>query len=191
MKQFLNCTIIIFLIGINSSYGQNSLPIAKENAIWFMEYLDNPSSSPQLKKYINFTSGDTLINNQVYHKLYFQSMETGIAQLIAGIRNDESNDKTMAVLLTDEEIIGTWMHLSCSKTEEFELYDFSSDIGDIIGKDCNTGGGVVTDTSQINLFSVERTLISLSSINQTWYEGIGSSSGLLSSLWDFFRTSII
>ena len=185
MKQFLSCTIFFFLVSINLSFAQNYLPIAKENTIWFMEFLDNSSNPPQLKKYINFTSGDTLVNNQVYHKLYFQSMEIGDSKLIAGIRHDQDSKKTMAILLTNSDIIGTWMHLTCSKSDEFELYDFSANVGDVIGKECNTGGGAVTDTSQINLFSIHRKLISLSSINQTWYEGIGSSSGLLSSLWDF------
>ncbi len=185
MKQFLHCTIFLLLINVNLSFGQNNLPIARENTIWFMEYLDNFSSSSQLKKYINFTSGDTLVNNQVYHKLYFQSMEAGTSKLIAGIRHDENSQKTMAILLTNQEILGTWLHLSCSKTDEFELYDFSANIGDVIGKECNTGGGVVTDTSQIDLFRVNRKMMSISSINQIWYEGIGSSSGLLSSIWMF------
>lgn len=185
MKQIICYIIFIFFARMNTSFGQNHLPIAKENAIWFMEYLDHSTNTPQLKKYINFTSGDTLVNNQVYHKLYFQSMEIGKAKLIAGIRNDENSGKTKAILLTDTEIIGSWMDLTCSKTDEFELYDFSANIGETVGKECNTGGGVVSDTSKINLFGIERKLMTISSINQTWYEGIGSSSGLLSSLWNF------
>ena len=156
MKQLLRCTAFFLLININLSFGQDSLPIAQENTIWFMEYLDHSSGSSQLKKYINFTSGDTLVNHQLYHKLYFQSMESATSKLIAGIRHDENSQKTMAILLTDTEILGTWLHLTCSKTEEFELYDFSAKTGDVIGKDCNTGGGIVTDISQIDLFSINR-----------------------------------
>jgi hypothetical protein len=181
MKQFP--ILFIFIAAYCTSFAQNRLPIANEEAIWFMEYTDN--GSWQVKKYINFISGDTIINHKTYYKLYYQSMTIAKSILIAGIRDDEVTGKTMAIALNSEDIVGTWLHLTCSRTDEFELYDFMANIGDIVGKDCNTGGGVVTDTSSIDLFGIHRKLISISSVHQTWYEGIGSSSGVLSSLWDF------
>lgn len=185
MKPTIPFFITIFLLTYISAFTQDYLPIAQENTIWFMEYTDYSSSTPQLKKYLYFTQGDTLVNNQAYKKLYYQNMEGSSPKIVAGIRDDETEQKTYGIVLTTEDIIGTWLHYSCPSNQEILLYDFKLNIGEYFPSNCVSGGGTVTDTSTTQLYGVSRKTTAISSVYQTWYEGIGSTSGLLSSLWDF------
>lgn len=192
----LSSTIMLFkrlfftlFIGLTSfcpaSRAQSFTAIAQENRIWFMEYMDYSEFQPQLKKYVYFFEGDTLVHNLVYKKLYFQSMDTNAPTLVAGLREEFATKKTYALSFSSGSIVGTLMNEGCVKDSEFQLYDFSVQPNDWLQSACAGSGNNVSDTTAVHLYGQRRKAITFNDINQTWYEGIGSTSGLLSSLWDF------
>ncbi len=153
---------------------QEYLPIIQDNAVW--------SVSRQ-----KFTiSGDTLINDTLYHKLYYHSYlpEFTPEELEYGGGMRECNE--------DKQV---WFLPRGSSTEKL-LYDFSLEAGDkttihafFMGLNMNPDIFIkqeieILAVDAVEIYGITRKRITLKpKFNvpslEFWYEGIGSTSGLL------------
>ncbi len=158
---------------------QNYIPMAQDSTIWFYEA--NPNAFAPIERFVFFTDGDTSVNSFLYKKLYFKAENQDNTKLIAGLRDNISSKKVYLQLFTTDLSIGLSIVPTCPLTVEILLYDFSALPSQYIANICNQSA-YLTDTATQFLYKKNRRVLTLSHINQTWYEGIGSTKGLFNAL---------
>jgi len=193
----LRTLIILYVIltpAIN--YSQDYTPLAIEGATWFIAPYGETAETP----YAYRIDGDSIYNNVLYKKLYYNTLEyvydefTMINQigfvsrhLIGLLRDDISNRRVYYVNLTN---ITSTNDSECSLllqdniNQEVLLYNFDITVNDTIDN-CITqefqfGGKVVTSDTIINIYNQDRR--TLMADNNDMIEGIGFDRGLLSPL---------
>lgn len=167
--------IILFLLSINYSYGQEYFPFPVSEARW-NQYIVHVGGSPYVEyKYRLGMIGDTLINSKLYSKVYrldSESLDLLNAVYVGAIR--EENKKIYTIIEEQGET-------------EILLYDFDVVVGDIITS--NTSFGYFTEPLEV--LSIE-TIVLLDGTSRKkynigpdfWIEGLGSTSGLFAPITD-------
>ncbi len=167
-------TLISFCFGLMITgliYSQDYYPIVQENNEWNVLKVfptpGNPWDSSHLTMTYKFY-GDTIINNQVYKKVFKSEAEIPVNWgYVGGIREEEQK---------------VW-YLSRYESEETLIYDFTLNIGDtvtILGWEPM----VVDSITQIEINGEDRKQIYFAPLVyfiEHWIEGIGSNFGILQS----------
>lgn len=168
---------------------QEYVPMAVENAHWFVAFNDHDLPLPCEILWEYFSDGDSLINDLVYKKIYKVKLEsdtsiypcvppfhrTGNGELAGLIRDDILSRKVYSVLY--EQPIFTF----CPVFEETELYDFSLELGDSVNICLSSfveDDTITTIQWGISFGVYSKHLTTSSGYNTVMYEGIGSSFGL-------------
>jgi len=196
-KIMIRIIFTIFLV-INSVYifCQDYTPLAIENATWFITPYGETAETP----YAYRIDGDSIHNNILYKKLYYNTLEyvynefTMINQigfvsrhLIGLIRDDINNRKVYYINLTN--IFGT-NESECTALfqdnidQEVLLYDFDLTVNDTIdnciSSEVEFGDLKITSDTIINMYQKNRR--TLQANGNSIIEGIGFDRGLLSPL---------
>jgi len=176
--------ILLYTVAFVCNMGFSQIPT--ENASWYISYSapecspigpENPV--PTCSKWTYYTAGDFVYNNLTYTRIeritYFWDGLEIKGELIGFIRNDSLSNRTFIIPN------GTW--------EEFLLYDFSSNVGDVL-----TRWTIKQGTEQVTVRSIDSALVSGNyhkRINflggHSIIEGVGSTSGLLSPIESGFE----
>jgi len=175
MKKYI---ILIFgLFTTLWSYSQDYYPFPDSNAIWNSKY-GGYYGTPIVRFGLN---GDTVINNQVYKKVY-QIVDDSTLNLAnmtyyAAIRENAS--KQLFAKMTDYD-------------DEILIYDFSLNIGDTIISNSPSGYlnydlCIIADIDSIELENNQfRKRFKINDYEQDyWIEGIGSIGGLFHPTMDY------
>ncbi|MGB0861349.1 MAG: T9SS type A sorting domain-containing protein [Saprospiraceae bacterium] len=178
MKQLYIVLFIWCFCGITSN-AQSYLPIAKDSTIWFYEL--DPTIFAPVDRYILYTGGDTIIENMTYQKLFFRTDKNTQSKLVAAIRDDIQLQEVYAYLFTHQLTTGLTLSTNCPLESSIILYDFSLKPTEILSNTCQQTG-TVSDTTRSFIYNKNRKTITLDDIGQTWYEGIGSITGLFNGL---------
>jgi hypothetical protein len=178
MKQFYSLLLIVCFWATNGNT-QSYLPIAKDSTIWFYEA--NETVFAPIQRYVLFTSGDTLIRNFTYKKLFFRTEKNTAPKLVAAIRDDKDLQEVYGYLFTHELISGLTLSTNCPLESSIILYDFSLKPTETLRNTCQQIG-TVSDTVRNMIYDKDRKVVLLDDIGQTWYEGIGSTTGLFNGL---------
>lgn len=184
MKKLL--LIIALLYG---TVGQSQfLSMLGEDVTWFESvYLYNEG---YYTSHYYFTDGDTIINNEIYYKLYGPIINSNSAL----IKQDEDG-KIFVRFLED------WG--GCSYTEEGNLtadtnhllMDFSAHFGDTVQLLPSLSVEIINE-STVEIDGADRIALGFNSIETdydyfgTWVEGIGNLSGLFSSWCDQYQATV-
>lgn len=140
LKLIMAMVIILFACnkGVSQeNYTNSILNNNQSEIIPYQTFKQNSIWSVNNTKYL--TSGDTIINEKVYTKVYKQTLnvpfEFDFNQSIyfAAIRNDSINKKVYVVFKDQNEntlVNYNGLHFHCNPTDEFLLYDFNLQIGD-------------------------------------------------------------
>ena len=144
-----------------------------ENSRW-TEYLINIQSNFVVSKLQYWISGDTIINEQTYKKVVGDAWSNGFIR--------EDNGKIYAIFL----------HSGVGENE-FLLYDFTVQIGDIITSTARYGvlayPLTVIQIDEITLETGEKRKRFFLDFEAIWIEGIGSINGLFSDVTDYVISS--
>lgn len=174
MKKYI---ILIFgLFTTLWSYSQTYYPFPDSNAIWNSKY-GGYYGTPIVRFGLY---GDTVINNQVYKKVY-QIVDDSTLNLVnmtyyAAIRENAS--KQIFAKMTDYD-------------DEILIYDFSLNIGDTIISNSPSGYlndlCIIADIDSIELENNQfRKRFKINDYGQDyWIEGIGSIGGLFNPIMDY------
>ncbi|MCB2208020.1 MAG: T9SS type A sorting domain-containing protein [Bacteroidetes bacterium] len=131
-------TKLLILVTIMLSFqhlcAQEYVPLAVDGAHWIIEYDHIDTFDPIDALWEYYASGDTMINNLNYKKIYKRDLivtlygppfeANGHYELYGFIRDDSLNKKVYAINLYDNSAI------ECPINEEFLLFDFSLNEGD-------------------------------------------------------------
>lgn len=178
MKQFYSLLFILCFWATNGN-SQSYLPIAKDSTIWFYEA--NETVFAPIQRYVLFTNGDTLIGSVRYKKLFFRTEKNTAPKLVAAIRDDKQLQEVYGYLFTHELTSGLTLSTNCPLGTSISLYDFSLKPTERLTNTCQQIG-TVSDTMRNTIYEKNRKIVLLADIGQTWYEGIGSVTGLFNGL---------
>ena len=176
MKKSIILLAAIFIINIAKAQQYNLFP--DSNAVWNISCTYMSQYGIEYENYSIIISGDTIINNQTYHKLFVpfvqklvndSSSTINTAGYQGAIRQDTLNKKVNIILpFTSSEQL---------------LYDFAMQVGDTLK------GIIKPEIGSIDtVISIDSVLVG-SSYRKRWYvdncngiyfiEGIGSTCGLI------------
>ncbi|MCF8366419.1 MAG: T9SS type A sorting domain-containing protein [Bacteroidales bacterium] len=191
MKKFYWIALISLLIltmGLKHTEAQNRdyIPLLNQGAIWFETYT-NYSWPPSPYGYNScgrkYLGGDTIINNNMYSKIYHEKLDIYCTEIILSV------PEYYGAIREDIPEQKVW-YLPPDSPLEFLYFDFSISTGDTVfwwGSWFNQGGPlylIVSDLDTITTIDgVERRRWLFDedpySDESSMIEGIGSSSGLL------------
>lgn len=130
----------MLLGGFSFSIAQPYEPMVVEGAHWRYGEVD-AISLPYSNIYDYFLSGDTLVDNKVYKKLYWRVLEAASLNQnppyrpvfslhlpVAGLREDTTNKLVYGIYFMD----GSFRDNPCPGTPEVTLFDFSYELGDTV-----------------------------------------------------------
>ena len=182
MKNF----ILIFVTIVLASYlkAQEYIPMAVDESRWIIRYdeINTPIPVDMLWEY--YANGDTIVNNTSYVKVYKRDLiptadappyePNGNYDLYGLIRDDTLSRKVYAILFDDNYF--------CPENAEYELFDFSVEVGDTI-EFCSYPDflpdfviGSITDDEYLNYQT--RIYSNNQLFDYDYYEGMGSYFGL-------------
>lgn len=193
MKTYkpITITLILFaiaLLNLNQLKAQEYeyVPFPTEGVIWSEIYYDSwwIEESPYYERFT--LSGDTVINDKNYKKLYVFYDTVFIkenATYIGGIREDTNK---VVYLTSDTTLHGYKISHWVATYDEIVLYDFSAAIGDTLWNKhgyamnvANFGYPIITDIDTILIGSHYRKIFHLDNSWIQWIEGVGCVRGLL------------
>jgi hypothetical protein len=164
--------LLLIILAPMLSIGQDYHPFPTTNAIWNMKIVW--IGWPETAIYRYGILGDTIINNQLYNKLYIIEDDTtlNINKITYGVAIRENN-KQIFVKSSDFDF-------------EILLYDFSLNVGDTVVSNSVNGYlsnnlCIITGIDSIKLNNNEyrrRFLINDWGDHEYWIEGIGSIGGI-------------
>ncbi|OYT17833.1 MAG: hypothetical protein B7C24_00820 [Bacteroidetes bacterium 4572_77] len=191
MKSFHNGLKLSFFLGLMMLVyqpqlrAQEYIPIAKQGAHWVIaQNYEDAMGIEYLWEY--YMDGDTLLNSTLYKKVYRRALVPTMAQppftaqeayyLFGLIRDMPVERKVYAISLQ--------MAGECPLGEEFLMYDFSLDIGDLIDFCLYVGYAkdAIESISSDTRFGVA-TMVYLSNTFHSYFEGLGSSNGLFEEIF--------
>ncbi len=168
MKKLFLFAALILEFGIINS--QAYAPFPDSNAFWNeFQYHQGQCDPPDYCKYTYYLQGDTILNSQLYHKIYsndsYSISYVGGIQEIDKIVSFFDRDCSAPVLLYDFGLnVGDSIPLSCMLCDEEEpLYMKVNSIDSVLIGDMSYRKRINFDYGP----------------SQSWIEGIGSVSGLL------------
>lgn len=184
--------IFLLLILIAPYYTKaqhNYVPMAIEGAQWVYYNSDDDDIPPFDDYYFGYKiEGDTIINNLEYKKVYYRRFEpvendggpayppVYISQeyLYGAIRDDIPNKKVYGIQFCDPP--NEFPPNNCPCDEEFLLYGFDMNIGDIFNEFCIVEGSDISlvNISLLSIFNENRLLYSMTNDWGFFLEGIGN-----------------
>lgn len=186
MRVFLSILLAIIFLSVK---GQTYHPFPTHDALWCEFYNDEYTNSYNVYHYfaLKQENNDTLINGNIYHKLY-HSFDTIFTEdkLCGGLR--EENKRIYFYALDSITISGEIT--SPSKKKEEILFDFSLQPGDTI----TTDSFRIIFSDSLKLYRIDSILVgneyrreyifgwikeNYELLNCNWIEGIGNKEGLL------------
>jgi hypothetical protein len=174
MKKTL--TIILISTCTLLTFGQGYYPLIEDNKTWNVLNIISTGGWPPLDTSYNtssyYISGDSIINNIQYKKLYETNEEIPVTWNLRGLIREDSAKRV-------------WLRWPMNANEEL-LYDFSLSIGDsLILRNDTSIYYSVDSISIVNINGDTRNKYWISqddlSWQESWIEGIGSSKGITKS----------
>lgn len=181
MKQiaFLFLVVVSFCF---SAKAQIQRPFPDSSAFWVWEHTMFNSSGTGLQRtyYTYYISGDTTLNNLVYHKLFVKYYDLNFSSLVGAYRKD-----SLKVYYVDFSYFGGLEYGMDCDSSECLLYDFGMQVGDSIFQvtlDSVDHYLTVTeiDTISVNGENLKRWHLSsridpnTNWFDMVWIEGVGS-----------------
>ncbi len=161
---------------------QQPYPLVKEGGVW-REAIVKSVNSPnhfELSKIQYSIMGDTIINNNSYHKMYSMDYDSLInnLQYMGAIRED-SMQRVFALLIPNSPIFPNDI---INDSIETLIYDFNLMLGDtFFVKGISDSIQIVNNIDSVQIAGLWRKRISFSSAGistRIWIEGIGDMKGL-------------
>lgn len=167
MKKTLILTILIFGSWITKA--QTYVPFPDSNVYWNeIELYQGYCDPPEYCRHSYFYNGDTIIDSEIYHKLY---------------DNDSSSISYVGAIREENKKIH-FVYENCDHS--IVLYDFNLNVGDVMYVPlqlCDTVHGSGFMIHSIDSILLEdmtyRKRYNNNSFGYSWIEGIGSENGLL------------
>jgi hypothetical protein len=160
-------------LGITNLQGQNYIPTALDSAVWFFAGNYNFSTGEHESFGIEFTRGDTIVNNVHYYKVYSLS-DSEPLRLKMLIRDNIFTHTVHAIFMPHD------IFTDCTPLVDVPLFDFSPFIANQISNQVvgtATGCDGITynvySVDTINIYGKDRRRFELD--NKFWIEGIGNS----------------
>jgi hypothetical protein len=172
MKQLTTIFYITFLLGILNLQGQNYIPMAVDSAVWLIGRNQNPMTGEFASYAMEFTNGDTIVNNVHYYKVYGQDSHSGQIlrdsfRLKMLIRDEISTHAVYGIIIPDDIS-------SCPNLVDIRLFDFNPFLfpsqGLATAANC-LGNNEVFYIDTINIYGMDRRRFTMHFGN--WIEGIG------------------
>jgi hypothetical protein len=180
MKQLITILYITFLLGITNLQGQNYIPTAVDSAVWLIGH--SPDIAGNYTTYtMEFTNGDTIVNNVHYYKVYSQgshsSQNPRHSLRLKMLIRDEISTHTVHGIIIPYDVS------SCPILVDIRLFDFNPFLfpnqGLATAANCH-GNTQIFYIDTINIYGMDRRRFSMDFSN--WIEGIGSGSNGLNPL---------
>jgi hypothetical protein len=171
--------IIVLFMTIINCYSQNTIQpfFPTTNANWIEAEIYDYGQGPVYKFYQFYLFGDTIINQKKFTKL-FHIDSNGIKELYGWIIID-SNNKQVVYRSNHKHPLE---FPRCNFESEYLLYDFSyKSEGKYIQYYCDKDSEIIKKIDTINNHGniYRRLYLESSILGNYWFEGIGSSRGLL------------
>jgi hypothetical protein len=121
-------SLICLVVILNGAIGQSYTPFPTNNAEWIVKHTNAGNGGPPSSSYFSYEmQGDTLLNDTLYHKMYYSSMWNPDGNILsAGLR--EENRRVYFRRMGDlgiSNVCVNWVD------QEFLIYDFNIDeVGD-------------------------------------------------------------
>jgi len=154
-------------------FAQPYYPLLDSNKFWNTDITIHYGTEYYGYTTISYLNGDTVINNQLYYKVYSEYL------------NDSTSDSTIYIAaMREDTAIKKLFFMADNDTVEKLRYDFSLNIGDTVHYYATgvTTIGVVQSINYIEIDSTCRRMLVLDLGDpcfDSWIEGIGSTSGLM------------
>ncbi|MFW6222705.1 MAG: T9SS type A sorting domain-containing protein [Bacteroidota bacterium] len=171
------CIIICCLTVLSLTvFSQQYYPLVEKDNSWSVLYVvPNPEGTPFDTVFytVNYLiTGDTVINNIDYHKLYTSYEEIHVSWSLQG-------------LIREDSLKRVWLKWPINDNEEL-LYDFSVSAGDSLFLRNDTSLYYSVDSvTVVNIDGIPRNKYWISqddfSWQETWIEGMGSNKGIINS----------
>lgn len=196
-RTFTFLILILSFFAAKTSTAQAYIPMAVNNARWIITEHDIFNPYPPFDNiYEYLSSGDTLVNNLVYTKIYKRLLDPAIIYppfvpigdyvLHGLIRDDIENEKVYAILFheTNQE---------CPINEEYLLFDFDLSEGDTIHTCQMLFGEFIVSGIWENIFSygIFTNVYWDERFSADIYEGIGMNSGLFEDIDTFVKDNAV
>lgn len=174
--------VLVFLVVSGNLFAQdNYQPIATEGAHYLIRVENSGTYWSDSTWYGYALQGDTVIENQIWKKVYCRWLELHDGQLIIvwdslhAVVRDEINEQKVYAIKFRHNPFGN----SCPLNEEFLLYDFSLSVGDPITS-CVWGSFQISCTSiqYAQFFGSEHRCLITDYWEMPVIEGIGTIAGL-------------
>jgi hypothetical protein len=120
MKKLILIICLLQIAFINTLLAQEYVPMPTSNAIWSEYDIWWGGYIPEISPYYMVITGDTIINNNTYHKIV-QSLDTIIDMTTDCFRGSFREDTNKSVYFLPKDSIN-----------EVLIYDFSKNVGDTI-----------------------------------------------------------
>ena len=186
---------ILFLCFVFEAAGQTYKPLVKENAQYFEHYLKLEQTIKVESAWNLKLSGDTLVNNKTYKKVYRRQMystdslkyiyfpkainPTEPSVLYALLREDTNARKVWGIVLDSNNSYSGPFPI-CGNYQEVLMYDFSLTVGDTMNM-CMAGSSFKDTISDIRTdqnFNLNLKAFYSTPGIDVFYESIGSNTGL-------------
>ena len=188
-KKLITLIILLAIFLAKVSVAQPYLPMAVDSARWIvlLNYQETPIPVDDLWEY--YANGDTLVGGTFYMKIYKRDLEvtqlgppfTPISEyeLSALMRDDIAEKKVYVMPIAENS------YSSCELGVESLVYDFSLAVGDTISSCLSIGYSNLNYIEYIKEDSTFGLLTRRFGIGDVgyFYEGIGSSYGLLEDMF--------
>jgi hypothetical protein len=172
MKQLITILYITFLLGITNLQGQNYIPMAVDSAVWLIGH--SPDIAGNYTTYtMEFTNGDTIVNNVHYYKVYSQGSHSSqnprhLLRLKMLIRDNITTHTVHGIIIPDDVS-------SCPTLVDIPLFDFNPYINTNQGStnviNCH-GVNAVFHIDTVNVYGMDRRRFTMEFGG--WLEGVGS-----------------
>lgn len=183
MKKFL--LLIISFISLNSLFSQNYKPLLVDGNKWWQSYWDSSGYSFYgMSKYYYFINGNAIINGLTYKKIFGNTYQTCMSFSPSSCVNTNNPD-SFAFLMREDVITKKVFASFDNGLTETLVYDFSRNIGETYG-DYQTNNYLIQNISFGSVFNQNVRAYQFPKGYYYYapdfnvYEGIGSSTGLIS-----------
>lgn len=186
MKKILSVLLVIISLNV---YSQDYYPISGEGKHWVVALPDELGFGYYEELWEYYMTGDTIINNLSYKKVYKRNLivpESMLPpfeaaddyQIFGAIRDNIENKKAYAIYFHAEGY-----NYECPIGEEYLMFDFSAGINESVDF-CTISGddNIIVDIYE-DYFDNNPTRYFLTNKGYLYFEGIGSQNGLFEQIF--------
>jgi hypothetical protein len=184
-------TILIIIVSLLLTFGtkikaQEYVPLAVDGAHWIVCKYETGTPLPFDALWEYHSSGDTIVDDQTYLKVYRRNLELNDSflppfypatefELVGLLRDDSEERKVYSILLND--LVSQFSN--CPIGEESLLFDFSLSVGDAAYFCVLPEVAEVTAIEEATYWGLEtREFVAFTYLEVSFFEGIGSGHGL-------------